>query len=161
MDAVTSHASDPTWGFVALMRRVLQGYGALWSIHVSPELTSPQFGVLAALNREPGLDQRTLGERLSIDRSTTADVVSRLAGRNLIERSRDVRDARRNTLVLTAEGRRRLEETSVAVEQLRQRVFAGLAEVDQVEFIILLEKVIVSIDSVRQLEGPTRLAKAP
>lgn len=142
-------AGDPTWGFVRLVRRLLQGYGALWNLGVSPDLTSPQFGVLSALADEPGIDQRSLGERMSVDRSTIADVVCRLARRNLVAKERDRNDGRRDVLSLTPEGRRQLGNTRTAVDGLRHQVFASLTEHETAEFVRLLEKIIERIDTLR------------
>ena len=55
-----------------LIRRAQQVHYWLWNAEVSPEVTSPQFAVLYALRAEKNIDQKTLGERVSLDRSTTA-----------------------------------------------------------------------------------------
>ncbi|MCZ9339106.1 MarR family transcriptional regulator, partial [Streptomyces sp. TRM76130] len=68
--------------------------------------TSPQFAVLNALVAEPGLDQRTVGERVGLDRSTIAEVISRLSRRGLIDKVRDPQDGRRALLRPTDEGTR-------------------------------------------------------
>ena len=57
-----------------LARRLQQAHYLLWNTMVSEEITSPQFAVLNALVAEPGLDQRTVGERVGLDRSTIAEV---------------------------------------------------------------------------------------
>jgi DNA-binding MarR family transcriptional regulator len=87
-----------------LMRRAVQVMNLLWDEEVSHTITSPQFAALNALYSEPNLDQRTLGERVSLDRSTMAEVVSRLADRGLIQTERDPRDGRRKTIALTPKG---------------------------------------------------------
>lgn len=87
-----------------LLRRAVQVMNVIWQEEVSRTITSPQFAALNALYGEPNLDQRSLGERISLDRSTTAEVVSRLASRGLIRTQRDPRDGRRKTIALTAKG---------------------------------------------------------
>ncbi len=89
-----------------LARRLQQAHSLLWGAMVSEETTSPQFAVLNALLEKPGMDQRTLSEHVHLDRSTIADIVARLAGRELVERVRDPADGRRNVLKLTEHGRR-------------------------------------------------------
>ncbi|HEV7626169.1 MAG TPA: MarR family winged helix-turn-helix transcriptional regulator [Streptomyces sp.] len=89
-----------------LARRLQQAHSLLWGAMVSEEYTSPQFAVLNALEEKPGIDQRTLSEHVHLDRSTIADLVARLAGRDLVERVRDPMDGRRNVLKLTAGGRK-------------------------------------------------------
>src|SRR5260370_35829727 len=89
-----------------LIRRAQQVHYWLWNAEVSSDVTSPQFAVLYALRAEKNIDQKTLGERLSLDRSTTAEVVARLKARGLVQRIRDSRDARRTLLRLTPTGLR-------------------------------------------------------
>ncbi len=144
---------DSTWGFVRLVRRLLQGYGALWTLEVSPGLTSPQFGVLSALSDEPGMDQRSLGERISVDRSTIADVVNRLARRDLIAKVRDPNDGRRDVLSLTPEGRRQLGQARTSVDHLRHKVFASFTDHETEEFVRLLQKLVECIEVLRFSES--------
>ena len=87
-----------------LLRRAVQVMNLLWDEEVSHTITSPQFAALNALYAEPNLDQRTLGQRISLDRSTMAEVVSRLCDRGLIRSERDRRDGRRKTITLTTRG---------------------------------------------------------
>lgn len=81
-----------------LIRRAQQAHVAVWQREVSAEVTSVQFGVLNLLHRFPGASQRDLCDGLDLDRSTIADIVSRLETSGLIERVRDARDRRRNIL---------------------------------------------------------------
>jgi predicted transcriptional regulator len=83
-----------------LARRLQQAHYLLWNTMVSEEITSPQFAVLNALVAEPGLDQRTVGERVGLDRSTIAEVISRLGRRGLLDKVRDPQDGRRFLLRL-------------------------------------------------------------
>src|SRR5207249_11924707 len=87
-----------------LVRRAMQVLNVLWDEEVSHTITSQQFAALNALYSEPNLDQRTLGQRISLDRSTMAEVVSRLSARGLIRTERDTRDGRRKTITLTTKG---------------------------------------------------------
>ena len=84
-----------------LLRKALQAMNQLWDHEVSHTITSPQFAALNALYAQPSIDQRTLGERTSLDRSTMAEVVARLSARGLIITARDSHDGRRKTIRLT------------------------------------------------------------
>ncbi|MFB8028861.1 MarR family winged helix-turn-helix transcriptional regulator [Streptomyces sp. NPDC056465] len=104
-----------------LARRLQQAHHLLWSTMVSQEITSPQFAVLNALTAEPGLDQRTVGERVGLDRSTVAEVITRLLRRELLDKVRDPGDGRRFLLRLTGEGvrtHRRLALRTVGMNQV-------------------------------------------
>ncbi|RAJ70116.1 DNA-binding MarR family transcriptional regulator [Streptomyces sp. Amel2xB2] len=133
-----------------LARRLQQAHSLLWGAMVSEETTSPQFAVLNALEEKPGMDQRTLSEHVHLDRSTVADVVARLAGRELLERVRDRRDGRRNVLRLTAEGRRVHRKLVTRTERMN-RVF--LAPLDEDERRTLLRLVARVAGAAEELRG--------
>src|ERR1044072_2157868 len=84
-----------------LARRLQQAHYLLWNTMVSEEINSPQVAVLNALVAEPGPDQRTVGERVGLDRSTIAEVISRLGRRGLLDKVRDPQDGRRSLLRTT------------------------------------------------------------
>lgn len=120
-----------------LARRLQQAHYLLWNTMVSEEITSPQFAVLNALAEKPGIDQRTVGEHVHLDRSTIADVVARLAGRGLLERVRDPLDGRRNVLELTQEGAR-LHRRLVTRTARMNRVFLSPLDEDEQEVLLRL-----------------------
>lgn len=120
-----------------LARRLQQAHSLLWGAMVSEETTSPQFAVLNALEEKPGMDQRTLSEHVHLDRSTIADLVARLAGRELLERVRDPEDGRRNVLKLTEEGRG-LHRKLVTRTARMNRVFLAPLDGDERETLLRL-----------------------
>lgn len=120
-----------------LARRLQQAHSLLWVAMVSEETTSPQFAVLNALEEKPGMDQRTLSETVHLDRSTIADLVARLAGRELVERVRDPMDGRRNVLKLTKEGRR-VHRKLVTRTARMNRVFLAPLDGDEQETLLRL-----------------------
>lgn len=71
-------------------------------------ITPRQFIVLFAVNEEEGLSQTDLVNRTGIDRSTLADMISRMIKNGLLARKRTAEDARANAVRLTAAGRRAL-----------------------------------------------------
>ena len=127
-----------------LMRRALQVMNALWSEDVSHTITSPQFAALNALHREPNIDQRTLGERISLDRSTMAEVVARLIARGLIRSERHTSDGRRKTIKLTPKGFRTLQQLIPATHLMTRRLVAALDVREQAELLRLLGIVVGS-----------------
>jgi DNA-binding MarR family transcriptional regulator len=132
-----------------LIRRAQQVHTTIWAEVVGSQLTSVQFAILVALDAEPGLDQRTLGERISLDPSTLAEIISRLAARGLIGRERDPGDARRYVLEPTPQGKRLLRETAPAVDEVGRRLLEGLSDRESATLLRLLRRV-VGIDA-----GPT------
>jgi DNA-binding MarR family transcriptional regulator len=103
-----------------LIRRAQQAHLAAWMRIVSVETSSVQYAILVTLDRLGEMSQRELCDQIDLDRSTIADLVSRMERRGLIERQRDPLDARRNHVTLTAEGlaeRRRLRPRVAKVER--------------------------------------------
>ncbi|MEV7282239.1 MarR family transcriptional regulator [Streptomyces sp. NPDC093111] len=141
-----------------LARRLQQAHHLLWTTMVSEEITSPQFGVLNALLAEPGLDQRTLGERVGLDRSTIAEVVSRLTRRGLLDKVRDPDDGRRSLLRLTEDGERTHRKLTVRTARMNQVFLAPLSPQEQTDFLALLRRV---SDAAEQLRSPAEPVAAP
>ncbi len=130
-----------------LVRRVQQIANSLFTEEVSDrELTPPQFALLVALHRAPGADQISLSREVGIDRSTVADVVGRLRARGLLSRSRDARDARRNTVRLTPQGTVLVEQLAPAVLNAQERLLVPLDGAERDELLRLLTKVVVFHD---------------
>jgi DNA-binding MarR family transcriptional regulator len=125
-----------------LIRRAQQLHTAIWAAVVDTGLTGVQFAVLAALEVEPGLDQRTLGERISLDTSSLAEVCRRLVARGLVERRRDPADSRRNLLRVTPGGADLLARTAPQVDEVGRRLVEHLEPGEQHEVIALLAKLI-------------------
>jgi DNA-binding MarR family transcriptional regulator len=132
-----------------LIRRAQQVHYWLWNAEVSSVVTSPQFAVLYALRAEKNIDQKTLGERVSLDRSTTAEVVARLKARGLIQRFRDPRDGRRNLLRLTAAGVRTTEQLIPKAIRMNRLLVSVLSEREQSELLRMLNLVVDADESLR------------
>jgi DNA-binding MarR family transcriptional regulator len=132
-----------------LARRLQQAHTLLWSTLVSEETTSPQFAVLNTLVAKPDIDQRTLGERVLLDRSTVADVVARLARRGLVERVRDPLDGRRNTLRVTAEGARLHGRLVARTTAMNQVFLAPLDDAERETLLALIARVADAAEQVR------------
>lgn len=129
-----------------LIRRAQQIHTMMWNAEVSDEVTSPQVIILVALSRNPGVDQRTLGESVSLDRSTTADIIERLMKRGFLERARDPKDRRRNLLQLTEDGINLLKTVGPKSESMNDHLISVLAPPDQLELIRLLRQFVDKAD---------------
>ena len=73
-------------------------------------ITQRQFAVLSAVEAYEGLTQTDLVKITGIDRSTLADMATRMITKGLLERQRSAADARANAVSLTQAGRETLEE---------------------------------------------------
>ena len=125
-----------------LLRRAVQAMNLLWDEEVSHSITSPQFAALNALYGEPNLDQRTLGLRVSLDRSTMAEVVARLSARGLIRTERDMRDGRRKTITLTTKGLHAVQQLIPRTHAMTARLVGPLDARQRDELLQLLTRVV-------------------
>src|ERR1017187_5668008 len=87
-----------------LIRRAQQAHAQLWAEMIPLDITGSQYSILAALSVHGDLDQVTVGRLTSLDKSSLAEVASRMAKRGLIERSRDEQNERRKARNFPAKG---------------------------------------------------------
>jgi DNA-binding MarR family transcriptional regulator len=130
-----------------LVRRVQQLSNAVFGDEIGDaDLTPPQFALLVTLHHTPAADQIGLSRLVGIDRSTVADVVARLRDRGLVDRTRDPRDARRNTVSLTAEGRELVDRLTPGVLRAQERLLGPLSGAERTELLRLLTRIVVAHD---------------
>lgn len=105
-----------------LIRCAQQVHERVWQQLFGKSMTSVQFGILLVLGAQPEIDQRTVGELMSLDKSNVGDVLLRLELRGLASRDRDPQDGRRNLVRLTPAGQRALAEASAPAIQVQERI---------------------------------------
>lgn len=126
-----------------LIRRAQQVHTALFADEFDHELTGPQYATLHVLAREPGISQRTLGERAALDKSTTADIVDRLSRRGWLVAQRDTEDRRRSVLTLTDDARAATAEFAPRVEAVQARLLDPLPPAHRTAFLSALRRVAI------------------
>ena len=81
------------------------------------ELTQKQVSVLWLLGDNPGIAQIEVGGRLRMDRATTMTIVNRLQERGYLRREKSSSDGRKQSLHLTDDGERALEQAKRCIEE--------------------------------------------
>ncbi|MHB9856701.1 MarR family transcriptional regulator [Streptomyces sp. YIM S03343] len=119
------------------LRRATQAWTAL-SQRLAPDLTNPQFAVLAVLSEDGSLDQSALGARAAIDRSTLTPLLDRMHARGLVIKNTDPDNRRRRVITLTPAGRRLLEETYTQLATMYQQLTDRFGQRGLEEFVELL-----------------------
>jgi len=108
-----------------LLHRALQLALDIYSEETGPgALTQRQFAVLSAVMAKEGCTQSELVRATGIDRSTLAELVARLIGKDLLARERSTLDARANTVRLTDAGRTAVQEAGPKVAEVDARIMA-------------------------------------
>ena len=100
------------------------------------------YALLACLGQDGSHSQAELGRRIGIDRSDIVALVNRLEERSLVVRARDVHDRRRNTITLTAAGRRALAALERRVERAQQQFLAPLEQDERRTLVVLLQRLV-------------------
>ncbi|WP_345751490.1 MarR family winged helix-turn-helix transcriptional regulator [Microbacterium rhizophilus] len=153
MEHPIDDAPEPLRHLGHLLRRAQQMHLAAWQRDVSRDVTSVQYAVLTVLERLPGLSQATLGAELDLDRSTIADLVSRMTRRGLIERAMDPADRRRNVLRLTRLGRATVTELRPRVDGLETVMAGDLSREDRGELRRMLRTMLAGAQRQGLLSG--------
>ena len=109
--------------------------------------TRAQWAVLLRLERREGLKQSDLAEDLDIQPITLTRLVDRLCDNGLIERRPDPTDRRAKRLYLTPAARPLLDRISGQVEELAEKVLAG---VDPAAVDVLLTQLGLARENLRQ-----------
>jgi MarR family transcriptional regulator, lower aerobic nicotinate degradation pathway regulator len=111
-----------------LLREAAQRVTAMAEEMLQPQgLTVRHLGVLGAIEAEPGQNQRGVGERLRIDRTTVVALTDDLEGAGLLERRRGS-DRRMFALFLTSAGQVRLAELKELIAAVHEKFLVNLSE---------------------------------
>ncbi|XRQ07197.1 MarR family winged helix-turn-helix transcriptional regulator [Actinomadura welshii] len=100
------------------------------------------YRLLAALDEYGPSSQAALGRRTGIDRSDVVAALNELAAGNLIDRSPDPSDRRRNIITLTPDGSRRLEELGEVVAGIQDDLLAPLTPSERDQLSALLTRIV-------------------
>jgi DNA-binding MarR family transcriptional regulator len=104
------------------------------------DLTPAQFGVLYAVEQNPGVEQIGVATMLGLDRSTTANVVDRLISRDFARREGHATDKRRCSLTLTRKGRDVLARARAMAADAQTRLLEPLPPAERTQLLALLHR---------------------
>ena len=121
-----------TRSFSHLLKRAVQ-----YSVHLYMDevgktgLTHRQFTVLSAVDTNEGKSQTELVKITGIDRSTLADLISRLMAQGYLQRRRSKDDARTNAIRLTPVGKKMLKASQTGAEEIDKKMLAMFSATDR------------------------------
>ncbi len=107
-------------------------------------LTQRQFAVLAAVSAKEGLTQTELVTITGIDRSTLADMATRMITKGLLERQKSSVDGRANAVSLTDAGRAALEDARPRMAATDARLLKLIPSSKRETFMGLLSDLVAS-----------------
>ena len=107
-------------------------------------VTPVQYAALTAIEKAPGIDQRTLARTIGFDTSTITGVIDRLESRALMQRDASPGDRRVRLLTLTDSGRELLLAVQPAVLRAQARMLEPLPKGERVEFMRMLRALVTA-----------------
>ena len=119
--------------------KFFQNFSEIVSGH---DVTPGQFGVLAIIDANPGLNQSELGQAMGVDRSTVVDVIDRLEGRGLVVRDPSPKDRRSYALRLSDKGENLLSDLIPMVEKYDRQAAHRLTDDEVVTLVDLLRRMV-------------------
>jgi DNA-binding MarR family transcriptional regulator len=105
------------------------------------DMTQKQVSVLWLVDDHPGVAQTDLAKRMRMDRATTMAIVNRLEARGYIVRGKSQSDGRKQTLRLTAAGRKSLGVAKAAIQQHEQWLKSRFTDKEVQKLIALLTRI--------------------
>ncbi|MFJ7591941.1 MarR family winged helix-turn-helix transcriptional regulator [Streptomyces sp. NPDC097617] len=100
------------------------------------------YAALVALEDSGPASQAALSTRTGIHRSDLVAVINELAERELVERTPDPGDRRRNVVTLTAHGRRRLRKLEQILDAAQAELLAPLTAQEREQLTRLLGRIV-------------------
>jgi DNA-binding MarR family transcriptional regulator len=125
-------------------------------------ITQRQYAVLAAAAEHEGATQADLVRSTGIDRSTLADMATRMIAKGFLERERSALDARANAVSLTEAGRNALEDARprmAAADARLLKLIGGHGRRNT--FVELLRDLVKKGDAELAAEKPAKAPKPP
>jgi MarR family transcriptional regulator, lower aerobic nicotinate degradation pathway regulator len=99
-----------------------------------------EFGVLAVVQRDPGITQQAIGEAAGVDPSTMVATLDSLEERGLAERRPHASDRRKRAVFLTAEGEAATGRAKLIGEQVGKETLGALTKDERDQLNGLLRK---------------------
>lgn len=131
----------PTWLISRAYARSSGLLNAGFEAHGSG-LRSYHYRLLAALEEWGPGSQADLGRSTGIDRSDVTAALAELESRNLIERTVDPENKRRNIVTLTPEGLAQLRDLDTVVDTIQDELLAPLTAAQRRQFTALISRLV-------------------
>lgn len=105
------------------------------------DLTRAQWLALSTLNRNPGINQVDLAERLEVEPMTVARLMDRMEEAGWVERRACAEDRRSKTLHLTTRAQAVISKLRAISLKTRQEALAGLSDDEHRTLVAILHKI--------------------
>jgi DNA-binding MarR family transcriptional regulator len=111
------------------------------------EITFEQFAILNLLYSSKDFTQQDLANQMQKNKSIILRQINSLLDKNYVERTRDDKDKRKKTLILTEKGISTLNQTRQLGNKVLDELFLGISENELLIFRHVLEKLMENSES--------------
>lgn len=108
-------------------------------------LTTPQYAVLAHLEKEKGISNAQLARRSFITAQTMHGIVSNLEGRGLVKRFKDPNHGRVLCTQITTKGLTSLKNAHIVIQKTEKQMMASISSKNQSVLKHLLSECLASL----------------
>lgn len=135
--------------------------GVLAEVTESSALSPLQYAMLAALEEEPGIDQRRLALRVGCDVVTAGQLIEALEAAGHVDRRVDPNDRRARLLRLTASGIRLRHRLRPLIAAAHARILGPLTSKEQTLLVDFLTRVVEGNESYARPGNARRRPRKP
>ena len=108
--------------------------------HRTIGLTSSQLSTLILLVRDGSANQKKIEEELNLTRASVSEMMDNLEKLGLVMREKDSSDARVRNIVITDEGKKKLEEARAFSASIETSLQSVISEEERTSFITICNK---------------------
>lgn len=127
----------------AIRRAKMRVYEAFFNALVDHDTTPTRYTLMLLIGENPGIRSVDLARVLGVARSRMVKLIDDLQSRNLITRETPPNDRRNRALVLTPEGKRKLNQLLQVVERHEAQLTEGLGEDERERLLDLLWRIAI------------------
>lgn len=111
---------------------------------IKHNVTKSQWIALYYINREKSISQKNLATLMGAKESTVTGILNRVEKEDLIMRTEDKKDKRKNLLSLTEKGQELTEKLTDIAQEFRDACLDGVSLEEQEIFLKVLDKMVSS-----------------
>jgi len=116
-------------------------------LNKSTGLTGPQLLIMQELGRIKGVTAGQVAKNINLSAATVTNILDRLASKNLIERVRSNEDKRRVSLFLTEDGKLKLIDAPLPLQDHFVRQFCDIHEWEQSQLLSSMQRIAMMMDA--------------
>jgi MarR family transcriptional regulator, temperature-dependent positive regulator of motility len=116
--------------------------GVLSEVTQPEDLSPVEYAVLGSLDDSPGIDQRTLADRIGVDVVSAHQLIGKLEARDLVEQTIAPNDRRARALTLTEKGARLRRRLRPLIAKAHDKIMAPLSARECAAFIDMLGRIV-------------------